>query len=224
MPVRASIEPLIWENAFFGVNSAIVRISAEAPLLTSDALAPWSRVQAKIAASNTAELDALQQLGFILVEGEIDLALPVTNAGESNEEVAQETDIPALRQLASAAFVQSRFRVPWYAPDASGRFYAQWIENAVRGTFDHQCLVLRSASGAIRGYVSLRELNATDVRIGLLAGRGAGEQLMQAALNWAYARGKTTLRVATQMGNTAALKRYIQSGANVESTAYWLYR
>ncbi|HEB1112665.1 TPA: dTDP-4-amino-4,6-dideoxy-D-galactose acyltransferase [Escherichia albertii] len=224
MPVRASIEPLIWENAFFGVNSAIVRISAEAPLLTPDALAPWSRVQAKIAASNTAELDALQQLGFILVEGEIDLALPVTNVGESNAEVAQETDIPALRQLASAAFVQSRFRAPWYAPDASGRFYAQWIENAVRGTFDHQCLVLRSASGAIRGYVSLRELNATDVRIGLLAGRGAGEQLMQAALNWAYACGKTTLRVATQMGNTAALKRYIQSGANVESTAYWLYR
>ena len=78
--------------------------------------------------------------------------------------------------------------------------------------------------GDIRGYVSLRELNATDARIGLLAGRGAGAELMQTALNWAYARGKTTLRVATQMGNTAALKRYIQSGANVESTAYWLYR
>ncbi|STM41658.1 TDP-fucosamine acetyltransferase [Escherichia coli] len=51
MPVRASIEPLTWENAFFGVNSAIVRITSEAPLLTPDALAPWSRVQAKIAAS-----------------------------------------------------------------------------------------------------------------------------------------------------------------------------
>ncbi len=37
-------------------------------------------------------------------------------------------------------------------------------------------------------------------------------------------RGLSTLRVATQMGNTAALKRYILSGANVESTAYWLYR
>ncbi|MDU4000919.1 MAG: dTDP-4-amino-4,6-dideoxy-D-galactose acyltransferase, partial [Escherichia coli] len=56
MPVRASIEPLTWENAFFGVNSAIVRITSEAPLLTPDALAPWSRVQAKIAASNTGEL------------------------------------------------------------------------------------------------------------------------------------------------------------------------
>ena len=222
MPVRASIEPLTWENAFFGVNSAIVRITSEAPLLTPDALAPWSRVQAKIAASNTGELDALQQLGFSLVEGEVDLALPVNNASDSGAVVAQETDIPALRQLASAAFAQSRFRAPWYAPDASSRFYAQWIENAVRGTFDHQCLILRAASGDIRGYVSLRD--ATDARIGLLAGRGAGAELMQTALNWAYARGKTTLRVATQMGNTAALKRYIQSGANVESTAYWLYR
>jgi len=26
------------------------------------------------------------------------------------------------------------------------------------------------------------------------------------------------------MGNTAALKRYIASGANVDATAYWLYR
>lgn len=224
MPVRASIEPLDWENAFFGVNSAIVRISPDAPLLTPDALAPWSRVQAKIAAANTEELDALQQLGFSLVEGEVDLSLPVNSVNESHAEVAQKADIAALRQLASAAFAQSRFRAPWYAPDASGRFYAQWIENAVRGTFDHQCLILRSASGDIRGYVSLREINATDARIGLLAGRGAGAQLMQAALSWAHARGKTILRVATQMGNTAALKRYIQSGANIESTAFWLYR
>ena len=47
---------------------------------------------------------------------------------------------------------------------------------------------------------------------------------MQAARHWAELRGLSTLRVATQMGNTAALKRYILSGANVENTAYWLYR
>lgn len=110
MPVRASIEPLTWENAFFGVNSAIVRITSEAPLLTPDALArPWSQVQAKIAASNTGELDALQQLGFSLVEGEVDLALPVNNANDSSAVVAQETDIPALRQLASAALRKAVF-------------------------------------------------------------------------------------------------------------------
>ena len=76
----------------------------------------------------------------------------------------------------------------------------------------------------IRAFVSLRELNASEARIGLLAGRGAGAELMQAALYWAQTRGLSTLRVATQIGNTAALKRYIQSGANIVSTAYWLYR
>lgn len=225
MIIRASIEPLSWENTFFGVSSAIVRISPDAPLLTPEALQPWSRVQAKISASCADELDALQALGFSLVEGEVDLALSVANVSDDGgAEVAQRADIPALRQLASEAFSQSRFRAPWYAPDASARFYAQWIENAVLGTFDHQCLVLRATGGEIRGYVSLRELNDADARIGLLAGRGAGAELMQAALSWAQSRGKTTLRVATQMGNTAALKRYIASGANVDATAYWLYR
>ncbi len=47
MPVRASIEPLLWENTFFGVNSGIVRIDASAPELTPEALQAWQRVQVK---------------------------------------------------------------------------------------------------------------------------------------------------------------------------------
>lgn len=224
MPVRASIEPLNWENQFFGINSAKVCFDEQAAPLTLEALNGWSRVQAKIAAHQTDQLDALQQLGFQLVEGEVDLALPVKAVAHSPAEVATVDDIPQLRQLAAQAFAQSRFRVPWYAIDASGRFYAQWIENAVKGTFDDQCLVFRHDDGTIRAFVSLREVNASEARIGLLAGRGAGAELMQAALCWAQTRGLSTLRVATQIGNTAALKRYIQSGANIVSTAYWLYR
>lgn len=222
MPARASIEPLEWENRFFGVNSAIVRFGDDAPLLTAEALAGWSRVQAKVAADDVARLDALQELGFRLVEGEVDLALAAS--GGIDAERATEADIPRLRELAAQVFAQSRFRAPWYAADASGRFYAQWIENAVLGTFDHQCLIFRASAGDIRAFVSLRQLNEQEARIGLLAGRGAGAELMQAARRWAVLRGLTTLRVATQMGNTAALKRYILSGASVESTAYWLYR
>ena len=224
MPVRASIEPLNWENQFFGINSAKVCFDEQAAPLTLEALNGWSRVQAKIAAHQTDQLDALQQLGFQLVEGEVDLALTVKDVAHSSAEVATVDDIPQLRQLAAQAFAQSRFRVPWYAIDTSGRFYAQWIENAVKGTFDDQCLVFRHDDGTIRAFVSLREVNASEARIGLLAGRGAGAELMQAALCWAQTRGLSTLRVATQIGNTAALKRYIQSGANIVSTAYWLYR
>lgn len=225
MTVRGTVEPLTWENQFFGISSAIVRLNDSAAPLNEAQLATWQRVQVKIPATDTVRLDALQRLGFQLVEGEVDLALAVPAAlPDPGAQVADAADIAPLRQLATNAFAQSRFRSPWYAPDASGRFYAQWIENAVKGAFDHECLVLRTASSEIRAFVSLRQLNDSEARIGLLAGRGAGEALMQAALLWAQRRQLSVLRVATQIGNTAALKRYIQSGANVESTAYWLYR
>ncbi|MDR9892447.1 dTDP-4-amino-4,6-dideoxy-D-galactose acyltransferase [Pseudenterobacter timonensis] len=224
MPVHASIEPLAWESDFFGLPSAIVRVNDAAPALTAADLAAWQRMQVKVPAERTDLLDALQSLGFQLVEGEVDLAMPVTQHSAPRAEVATQQDIPALRELAAQAFARSRFRAPWYAPDASGRFYAQWIENAVKGTFDHECLIFRAPDGEIKAFVSLRQLNAHEARIGLLAGRGMGDKLMQAALKWAQMRKLSTLRVATQLGNTAALKRYIASGANVEATAYWLYR
>ncbi|MEL2241716.1 dTDP-4-amino-4,6-dideoxy-D-galactose acyltransferase [Leclercia adecarboxylata] len=218
------LQPLAWESEFFALPTAIVRLSDDAPLLAVSGLDAWQRVQAKIPATRADWLDALQQLGFRLVEGEVDLAITVTQHACPGAVPATEQDIPALRQLAAQAFAQSRFRAPWYAPDDSGRFYAQWIENAVKGTFDHLCLVFRAPDGAIEGFVSLRKLSDDEARIGLLAGRGMGEKLMQAALHWAQQQQISTLRVATQMGNTAALKRYIASGGNIESTAYWLYR
>jgi dTDP-4-amino-4,6-dideoxy-D-galactose acyltransferase len=220
----ARLEPLGWENQFFGVNSAIVRFSDDAPALSAADLAAFGRVQAKIPAHCTDLLDGLQQLGFKLVEGEVDLVLRVgTDNALSSAIVAEQGDIPVLREMSARVFTQSRFRTPWYQPEDSGLFYAQWVENAVLGTFDHQCLLLKKG-GDIQGYVSMRQLNEHEARIGLLAGRGVGEQLMNAARKWCQQRELITLRVATQISNTAALRRYIQSGATVESTAFWLYR
>ena len=218
------LEPLQWESAFFGLSSAIVRLRDDAPALTESAFTAWQRVQAKIPADRTDLLDTLQQHGFKLVEGEADLSITLTRYDAPGAEMATEQDIPVLRQMAAQAFAQSRFRAPWYAPGESGRFYAQWVENAVKGTFDHVCLVFRAGDSQIQGFVSLRKLNEREARIGLLAGRGMGEKLMQAALHWAQEQKLVTLRVATQVGNTAALKRYIASGANIDATAYWLYR
>lgn len=222
-PLRARLDALEWENQFFGINSAIVRFAEDAPELTAEQLAAYGRVQAKIPAHRTDLLDAFQQLGFRLVEGEVDLVLSVGIENAASSVVAQNADIPVLREMAARVFTQSRFRTPWYEPADSGRFYAQWVENAVLGKFDHQCLLLKNGD-EIQGFVSLRQLNEREARIGLLAGRGAGEQLMHAARLWCQRRGLATLRVATQISNTAALRRYIQSGATVESTAFWLYR
>lgn len=225
MALHGTLEELGWESAFFGLRSAILRLQPDAPVLTDDDFARWQRVQIKLPAAQTGQLDTLQQHGFQLVEGEVDLTLAISAEGvDPHADVACMADIPALRQMATEIFAQSRFRSPWYPPEASGRFYAQWIENAVRGEFDHQCLLLRHEQGEIAGFVSLRKLNEQEARIGLLAGRGVGEQLMLAACQWARQQQLSLVRVATQLGNTAALKRYIRSGANVDSTAFWLYR
>ncbi len=184
MHVRASIEPLAWESQFFGIDSAIVRFSDTAPQLDVAQLSRWPRVQAKVPAARSDLLDGLAQLGFRLVEGEVDFALTLTpDAPVPDAQITTATpdDIPLLRDAAAEAFAMSRFRAPWYAPDASGWFYAQWVENAVKGVFDHECLILRTPQGALRGFVTLRALNEQEARIGLLAGRGAGEALMQAA-------------------------------------------
>lgn len=222
--IHATLEPLSWENTFFSVNSSLVRLCDDAPLLTPEQLVGWSRVQAKIPAQRTDLLDGLQRLGFQFVEGEVDLQLSVRRRQTITRfDVAQPSDVAVLRERAAHAFQQSRFRSPWYQTEDSARFYAQWVENAVYGTFDNQCLLLRDA-GVIRGFVTLRQLNSQEARIGLLAGKGMGSALMGAAQYWCQQRGLDILHVATQVSNQAALRLYIQCGATIGSTAFWLYR
>ncbi|MGK2888419.1 MAG: hypothetical protein ACSLEN_02785 [Candidatus Malihini olakiniferum] len=47
-------------------------------------------------------------------------------------------------------FLQSRFRASWYRTTDSGRFYAEWVENAVHCTFDDVCLITLNVQGAAR--------------------------------------------------------------------------
>ncbi|HCW48137.1 MAG TPA: TDP-fucosamine acetyltransferase, partial [Erwiniaceae bacterium] len=69
MPVHASIKSLDWENQFFQRNSAQL-VWDDAVVLEAAQLAAFDLVQAKVDSRETARLDALQQLGFRLVEGE----------------------------------------------------------------------------------------------------------------------------------------------------------
>jgi dTDP-4-amino-4,6-dideoxy-D-galactose acyltransferase len=223
-PVHATLVPLEWENQLFSINSSIVSFAETAPLLTEALLAEWSRVQAKVPAHRTDWLDALQGLDFKLVEGEVDMELDIrTQTVKSAVVAAQPEEIPGLLETAARAFKQSRFRPPWYQKHDSEHFYAKWVENAVLSKFDNQCLLLKD-DYKIRGFITLRQLNENEARIGLLAGPGAGNELLTAAQFWGQQRSLQTLLVATQMSNRAALRCYIRNGATIKNTAFWLYR
>ena len=223
-PIHATLVPLEWENQFFSINSSIVSFADTAPLLSAALLAEWSRVQAKVPAHRTDWLDGLQSLDFKLVEGEVDMELSIrAQTVKSTVVAAQPEEIPGLRETAARVFKQSRFRPPWYQKQDGEHFYAKWVENAVLARFDNQCLLLKDDC-KIRGFVTLRQLNETEARIGLLAGPGAGSELLTAAQFWGQQRGLQTLLIATQISNRAALRCYLRNGATIKSTSFWLYR
>lgn len=230
MRLLASVNPLTWENHFFSLNSARLDFTVSQPL-TEVQLTDYQLVQAKLYSHQTKEMDLLSELGFRLAESEAELLFTLRQPQRhSNIRIACPGDIPFLRAVASKVFANSRFRPPWYQPEDSGRFYAQWIENAVYGTFDHQCLLAVGKQGATEGFVSLRHVGKRRVRMGLLAtvtearGKGIGRRLVNAAANWCRLRGVSHLCVTTQLSNLAALRLYIKCGAMLESTACWLYR
>ncbi|MDF7661008.1 dTDP-4-amino-4,6-dideoxy-D-galactose acyltransferase [Erwiniaceae bacterium L1_54_6] len=229
MPVSVSINPLPWESGFFGVQTARLDVDGDTPL-TQALQRPCALWQIKVAADRNDVIDAISQHGFQLVEGEADLAINIKRTErQTGVRIARETQIPQLRTAAAQAFRLSRFRAPWFQADDSSRFYAQWIENAVRGTFDNQCLIASDEQGVLQGFVSIREQN-DDARIGLLAvlpeaqGKGIGQRLLLAAADWGRVRQLNRLRVATQLSNLTAMRLYLRSGARLESTAYWFYR
>lgn len=241
MSASATIKFLTWESNFFGRRFGRVVFNNAAPHLTPSTLAEFSLVQAKVAAQATAQIDGLGAVGFLPVVGEIDCCYTLpAYAGHSLGEDAtalqatemrltREADIPAVRALAAQTLVQSRFRSPWFSDEERQRFYAQWVENAVRGSFDHLCLVAQGPTG-ITGLVTLRDIGWQVARIGLLAVspaarcHGTGNLLCRAALGWCYSRGFRQLWVSTQTANLPALRLYLASGARVVHVSHWLYR
>ncbi|AOM41618.1 dTDP-4-amino-4,6-dideoxy-D-galactose acyltransferase [Xenorhabdus hominickii] len=236
MSIHANLEPLTWDSQFFGLSTARLNFSSNAAAITAVQLDEYALVQAKIPTQKTDIIDKLSTLGFSLVEGEADLLLSVEAGNTSGIDVGQKLisaksqDIPALKAVASHVFTASRFRAPWYQPGDSGRFYATWVEKAVLGMFDHECLLINDKNGQIMGFVTLRDIGSHEARIGLLAAvpgnhhQGIGKQLMSAAQQWCQRYQIQRLRVATQISNITALRLYTRRGAIIESTAYWLYR
>ncbi|MCW2488211.1 dTDP-4-amino-4,6-dideoxy-D-galactose acyltransferase [Candidatus Symbiopectobacterium sp. NZEC127] len=229
--ICAHVLPLAWESDFFALPSARLSFSDDAPALTPAALNVYAVVQAKVSASDLATVDALSAAGFQLAESEVDFCLPI-DSGEvalPAWRVADTADIAPLREAAARVFSHSRFRAPWYRMTDSGRFYAQWVENAVRGTFDDVCLIALNAQGAPLGWVTLRQTQADRARIGLLAAwpgasGGVGMPLMALARHWCQQRHVAHLWVSTQLGNTRALRLYQRCGAQIHDTAHWFYR
>ena len=224
-----AINALTWESDFFSQRIGKVDLTALEQLSFAE-YSQWDVVQAKISSADYWSMDKLSRQGFVLAEGEVELAIAIKETTRQvGIRIARPSHIDSLRYLASTLFTATRFRAPWFEPPLIEQFYAQWIDNAVQGCFDDQCLIKLDSQGDIAGFISLRETDGV-ARIGLLGvspehrGQGAGSELLLAALDWARAKGCSQLLITTQLSNLAAMRLYLRHDARVLSTHYWLYR
>ena len=223
-------EPLAWDSDFFKRRIAAVKGPWTREAVASDVhqarSAGYDYLTARPPADDAAAMRAVEESGFYLTDIGVTWA---TNVGQylrrrddpaGRARTATESDLPWLRDAATALFTQSRFyHDPFYSPVAANRMHAAWIENSVRGMAADAVLVLDDI-----GFVTCKiggDRAGHIVLIGVIdaaQGRGAGRALITAALRWFCEREVQEVMVKTQVKNLKAMNFYRALGFALHSS------
>jgi dTDP-4-amino-4,6-dideoxy-D-galactose acyltransferase len=143
---------------------------------------------------------------------------------------ATKDDIGRLKKIAGNIYKLSR-----YYYDANfdqvkvSEFYANWIEKAVLGTFDHYTYVLCHGEAPV-GFCSVREQRKNAASIGLFgmsadySGKGLAQILLDATLQKLKENGIDYVEVVTQGRNYGAQRLYQRAGFVTKSTELWYHK
>jgi dTDP-4-amino-4,6-dideoxy-D-galactose acyltransferase len=227
------ISRLAWESDFFGFEIAQLQVEENTDLALLDRVVmdcETTLIQTIVPIAETKLTNALEGAGFRFVDLKVTyrIDVPPARSSSSDTQVASVVEIPELRRLAADLFLDSRFFHQPFPLEKARLLFSVWVEKAVLGTFDEVCLTL-TRKGRIAGFVTLRGAGQVTV-IGLIGVRreerhsGAGSALIDAALEWAAARGTFALDVSTQGKNLAAQNLFISKGGRVHEVGAWLYR
>jgi dTDP-4-amino-4,6-dideoxy-D-galactose acyltransferase len=139
-------------------------------------------------------------------------------------------DLPTLCDVARSAHTDTRFfKDPTLPKDRAADLYAKWIE---RDFAEHTVLIAceSGSSGPALGYITCQSEDKDRGRIGLVGvsetarNRGIGSGLIEAGLRHFGNAGKSTVRVATQGTNVAAMRLYESAGFKTEKVSIWFHR
>lgn len=144
--------------------------------------------------------------------------------------LAQNEDIENLKSLTTGMYKDSRYFYDGkFAIDKINKFYASWIEKAVKGSFDHECYCLFDKNKPI-GFCSIRYNSQEQVSIGLFgvdkdySGKGIGKMLLQKVANEMLVKGIKEITVVTQGRNYQAQRLYQSAGFRTLTTQLWYHK
>ncbi|MEK7833900.1 MAG: GNAT family N-acetyltransferase [Acidobacteriota bacterium] len=237
---------LEWDSNFFGRR--ISRI--ETDRLTSqslDEILRWSQEQGidclyfLCSPDNDGSVALAESAGFHLVDIRIELNWKPQEIAKPQTTVIrefQETDLAELQQIASQVYTNTRFSFDkHFPPNQVAELYSEWLTVSCRNE-SHKVFVAGDEN-CIAGFITCQMENSTTGstgknltigRIGLLAlkveaqGKGYGQQLVQAALNYFHATGATEVQVVTQGRNIAAQRLYQACGFRTYKVGLWYHK
>lgn len=237
-------ELLPWDTEFFGFRLARVYGGTLQPEL-AEQIDDWcrnNRIRGLYFLSRTDDLMTIQtaeQHGFGLVDIRVtfDRALtkadaPVRSnlpAGFSIRPV-QVDDLPGLQTMARAGHRDTRFFTDGHFPHHRAEdLYSTWITLESQGRAQ---VVFAAATGQQPlGYVSCHlDNNRQKGQIGLIGvaqevrGRGLGQSLVHAALDWFRNQGAQEVKVITQGKNQGAQRLYQKCGFQSRRLELWYHK
>jgi dTDP-4-amino-4,6-dideoxy-D-galactose acyltransferase len=235
-------EILEWDSTFFGCRIARFRGARCTPddavaIVTECAAGAIDCVYILVTASDTESLATVQRTRAYLADIRVTFG---AETGEISSEdsipdtavrvrVADGSDIPALRQIATFSHLDTRFYADrHFAAERCDQLYQLWIEKSCQGYAD-AVFVAEDNGGQPAGYVTCHRGGAQPGRIGLFAvredmrGRGVGRGLLRAALRWFAANGAASMTVATQLRNLRALQFYGRAGLVIVAVELWFH-
>ena len=195
-----------------------------------DFTAPDGRafVDAKVAADDTAALLRLQDVGFAVMDTNVQFTRPAgaLPQGTSPVRAAAARDEAAVRALAAEAFVYDRFhRDPAVGYKAASRLKAEWAGNYFAGKRGDRMIVAEDDTG-LCGFLQLLRAKDGGTVIDLVAvaersrGKGAARAMIALAAN---TPDTGALRVGTQIANLPSIALYESLGFQRISASHVLH-
>lgn len=240
----APCELLLWDTEFFGCRLARVCGHALQPELATQ-VDTWclnNRIRGLYFLSRSDDpttIKIAEQHGFGLVDVRVtfDCALAKTNTPTQSHPPAeisirpvQADDLPRLQALARTSHGDTRFfSDSHFSRERAEELYSTWITLESQGRA--QMVFVAAAGHHPVGYVSchLDEKNQKG-QIGLIGvaqemrGRGLGQNLVQAAMNWFRHQGAQEVKVITQGKNQGAQRLYQKCGFQSRNLELWYHK
>ena len=175
----------------------------------------------RVQSNNFSTIHALEESGFILVDGLITFKINISNL-EIEESVGHvregnNDDLRELKNLTSGLFSTGRImNDPFIPKDKGNQFYIKWIENSILGKVAESVLVWEE-NKEILGYITLKKKGQISL-VGVSPqsrGKGIAKNLIKASLKKFKAWKLDEIIVETQMDNISAIRLYQDCGFKV---------